>query len=104
MHSMLRLPILACLVFAAPLLAQTPQYTTTSDGEVVDEPAKPELVERLIMPKRGFLTIPVVMSGPTIGFGAGAALVWYRLPPEAQISTKMTLPPFFAVTGFYAGG
>ena len=105
MHSVLRLPILACLVFAAPLLAQTPQYTTTSDGEVVDEPAaKPELVERLIMPKRGFLTIPVVMSGPTIGFGAGAALVWYRLPPDARISTKMTLPPFFAVTGFYAGG
>src|SRR5215218_3166191 len=105
MHSMLRHPILACLVFAAPLLGQTPRHTLSSDGEVVDEPAaKPELVERLIMPKRGFLTIPVVLSGPTIGFGAGAALVWYRMPPEAKLSTKMDLPPFFALTGFYAGG
>src|ERR671912_1402795 len=105
MHSMLRHSLLACLFAAGPLLAQSPRHTETSDGEVVDEPAaKPELVERLLMPKRGFLTIPLLVGGPTIGFGAGAALVWLQLPPDAQMSAKMDLPPFFAVTGFYAGG
>jgi len=104
MRSTLRYPILFGLVFAAPLLAQSPRHTEISDGEVVEEPApKRELVERIIMPKRGFLTIPVVMGGPTIGFGGGVALVWYRMPPTAQINTKMDVPPFFAVTGFYAG-
>jgi hypothetical protein len=58
-------------LLASPVLAQERSiFTDPEDGELD--------ASEWLLEKKGFLPVPIIITEPAVGYGAGAALLWFR--------------------------
>jgi hypothetical protein len=62
-----RRALVVLFFLSAPAAAQ---FTDPQDGEFD--------VSEWLLEKKGFLPVPILITEPAIGYGGGAALLWFR--------------------------
>jgi hypothetical protein len=77
--------LLALLLFSAPALAQ---FTDPEDGAFD--------ASEWLLDKKGFLPVPILITEPAIGYGGGAALLWFRESlGDRRAQGRLTPPDIF---------
>jgi hypothetical protein len=83
----MRLIFLLCMTF--PVLAQERSiFRDPEDGELD--------ASEWLLEKKGFLPVPIIVTEPAIGYGGGAALLWFRESlGERRAQGRLTPPDIF---------
>jgi hypothetical protein len=85
----------ARLVFALGLLLCS--QALAQDRSVFTDPEDGALdASEWLLDKKGFLPVPIIVTEPAIGYGAGAALLWFRESlGERRAQGRLTPPDIF---------
>jgi hypothetical protein len=90
-------------IAAACLLAAAPSAGAVSLEDFRDPQDGRLDMSRYLLDLKGFLTVPIVVTDPAVGYGGGAALVFFRRnappPGEAQAPGRFTPPDITAAGG-----
>ena len=77
------------LLAACPVLAQERSVFTDPEDGAFD-------ASEWLLDKKGFLPIPIIITEPAIGYGGGAALLWFRESlGEKQAQGRLSPPDIF---------
>jgi hypothetical protein len=120
MNPLFRRALLPALLALATLpviaLAEEPAATTTPPALAAPAPDKPSLwsqfkdpedgefdMTQFLLSKHGFLVVPIIITEPAVGYGGGAAVVFFDYAPEAPPGSpppkRYTPPSITAVVG-----
>jgi hypothetical protein len=81
--------LLLLLFIAFPVFAQERSIFTDPEDGALD-------ASEWLLEKKGFLPVPMIITEPAIGYGAGAALLWFRESiGERQARGRLTPPDIF---------
>jgi hypothetical protein len=82
-------PFLLAVLLAGPALAQERSIFTDPEDGALD-------ASEWLLEKKGFLPVPIIVTEPAIGYGAGAALLWFRESlGEKQAQGRLSPPDIF---------
>ena len=86
---MVRLVLAIAVAFSAQALAQDRGLFTDPEDGAFD-------ASEWLLDKKGFLPVPIIVTEPAIGYGGGAALLWFRESlGERRAQGRLTPPDIF---------
>src|SRR6185503_13802507 len=84
-----RLLLALGMVFCAEALAEERSVFTDPEDGAFD-------ASEWLLDKKGFLPVPIIVTEPAVGYGAGAALLWFRESlGERRAQGRLTAPDIF---------